>query len=313
MTIAASGLSGMVGSRIVELLSQKYTFEAFGLDDEYYRGNPMIFSFHKTDITNEDDVLDFISSTSAEVILHLAAMTDVDGCEREKGLGEKSQSWKVNVEGARLVAEGCKKNDKKMIFISTETVFGDKGGPFGEDEATFPKFADGKISWYGWTKNQAEEIILEISQESVIVRISYPFRAYFPPKGDFARNMLDRFKNGSLYPLYDDQYLTPTFIDDLATGLDFLIESKASGKYHLASSDLTTPLLFGEKLIEKFFGRDELAKLKKTKFENKSSLAPRPKNGGLKIDKIKKLGFDVRETKDFIEDIFRQQKVLGLI
>ena len=304
-SIAASGLSGLVGSRLVELKSD-WSFEAFGIADPFYE-KLKIASFENVDITDADSVDNFLSKSSAEWVLHLAAITDVDGCEREKDRKEESLSWKVNVEGTRNVAKSCQKYSKKLILISTETVFGDKKGPFDENEKLIDEYKEGGVSWYGFTKAQAEKVASEENPEVIIIRISYPYRANFKRKGDFARNIIDKFENGSIYPLYDDQYLTPTFIDDLAMGLETITNKDLNGVFHIASTDVTTPYDFGIKLVTKFFGKDQALKVEKTAFENKLGLAPRPKYGGLKINRIIETGFTPKNTDLAINELYKQR------
>ncbi|MDE2025069.1 MAG: sugar nucleotide-binding protein, partial [Patescibacteria group bacterium] len=121
--IIGTGLSGLVGSRIVELLGSTYTFE----DVSRKTG---------TDITSKESVLQRISASSAPIILHLAAKTDVDGSEKEKDLGQNSQAWSINVDGTRHVVDACGQTGKKLIYVSTDMVFsGDQefGQTYTED------------------------------------------------------------------------------------------------------------------------------------------------------------------------------------
>ncbi len=306
ISLAASGLSGLVGSRLVEL-KRDWNFEAFGIADPAY-DRLKIASFENIDITNGEAVDKFLSKSDSEWVLHLAAVTDVDGCESEKDKKEESLSWKVNVEGTRNIARSCKKYSKKLILISTETIFGDKKGPFDEIDQPFDNFEEGKISWYGFTKARAEKAAMDENKNLTIIRISYPFRANFEGKGDFARNIVDKFKSNSLYPLYSDQFLTPTFIDDLVMGLEKIIEQNGQGVFHIASTDVTTPYEFGKKLVTKFFGEDEALKVGKTTFENKPGLAPRPQYGGLKSNRIIELGFTPRNTEMAIDELYKQRE-----
>src|SRR5258706_2620896 len=114
MNIIGTGLSGLVGSRIVELLGATYSFE----DISRKTG---------TDITNKDAVFERIKNSKAEIVLHLAAKTDVDGCEKEKDLGESGEAWKINVLGTQNIIDACQETKKKLIYISTDMVlYGDK-------------------------------------------------------------------------------------------------------------------------------------------------------------------------------------------
>ena len=105
MKVLGTGLDGLVGSRIVELLSDKYEFENLSISTGL-------------NITNRDAVLERIKSSDAQIVLHLAAKTNVDGCELDKPLGEKGDAWKINVSGTQNVADACSQTKKKLIYIS---------------------------------------------------------------------------------------------------------------------------------------------------------------------------------------------------
>src|SRR5258706_8157755 len=109
--ILGIGLTGLVGSRIVELLDNTYEFENLSTSSGI-------------DITNKENITKAIISSDASIIFHAAAYTDVKGAEKEKELGEKSLAWQINVEGTRNIALACEKMRKKLIYISTDLVLG---------------------------------------------------------------------------------------------------------------------------------------------------------------------------------------------
>src|SRR5690349_17834981 len=100
MQIIGTGISGLVGSRIVELFKDTYIFHEMS---------------RKTgvDITDKQAVLDKIENSPAQIVLHLAAKTDVDGCEKDREFGENGEAWKINVLGTENVIDACKKTNKK--------------------------------------------------------------------------------------------------------------------------------------------------------------------------------------------------------
>src|SRR5690349_7159093 len=140
MKIAGTGLSGLVGSRIQELL-KNYEFE----DISRRTG---------TNITDKEAVLHRIKNSNADVVLHLAAKADVDGCETDKHLGEKGEAWQINVVGTENVVAAVKETRKKLMYISTDFVFDGEKSPYGgysEQDDPNP------INWYAQTKYEAEQ------------------------------------------------------------------------------------------------------------------------------------------------------------
>src|ERR1035437_7787725 len=128
--ILVTGLTGLVGSRFAELLNDAYEFE------EISRTNSV-------DILDKVAVLNFISASDAQIVLHMAGKTNVDGCEldkvrdkeildfknseeQEKTWIQEQTAWAVNVFGTQIIVDACQKTNKKIIYISTDFVFDGK-------------------------------------------------------------------------------------------------------------------------------------------------------------------------------------------
>ncbi len=282
MRIAATGLSGLVGSRVEELLAPKYEFVPIGLS----RG---------VDITNKDSILKAVKDSRAEIILNLAAKADVDGCEQDKPLGKNGQAWKVNAEGAENIALACKEFGKKLIHISTDFVFDGEKDYYTEEDIPNP------IDWYGRTKLEGEKLIEKVNPEFIIARIAYPYRASFQKK-DFVRAMFSRLALGQEIKAVVDHIMTPTFIDDIAFALDCLFEKGTKGIYHICGGGPISPydaaLLICNKL-----SLDKSLVLRTTRQEYFENKAQRPFRLYLKNDRIGKLGLKMRTLAQGLEEI----------
>jgi dTDP-4-dehydrorhamnose reductase len=306
--ILVIGSSSMVGSRVIELLSPYFSF--LDADRKNIFPKNVLEDFYEIDIRKKEDVFQIVKKKDFDWLWHFAAYTDVDEAESQRD-DEGGLCWQVNALGTQNIVHACKKFDKKILYVSTDFVFDGKSGPYSEEDK--PAGNSKEVSWYGWSKLAGEKIVLAANIPYLLVRISYPFRAYFPQKGDFLRNILERYKNGDLYPFFDDQKFTPTFIDDLAHALKFLIEKKALGIYHVACSNPTTPLEFGQRLLGLFFqAEDKVEKTSIKKFLAQGDKTPKPINGGLKVDKLLRLGFNLRTWQEAQDEVFRQQKAQGL-
>src|SRR3989344_7835855 len=172
MKILGTGLRGLVGWRVVELLQDRYEFE-----------------YSDIDLTDREEIGNKIKSSSAQIVLHLAAKTDVDGCEKDKVLGENGDAWKINVVGTKNVADACLETNKKLIYISTDFVFDGEKESYTEEDIPNP------INWYAETKYEGERIVQSLSNPWIILRIAYPYRASFT-KNDFFRAILGRLQKG---------------------------------------------------------------------------------------------------------------------
>jgi len=284
MKILGTGLRGLVGSRIVELLNTSYEFE-----------------FSDTDITDKEEIQKKIKDSGAEIVLHLAAKTDVDGCEKEKESAQNSDAWKINVEGAENVAKGCLAVGKKIIYISTDFVFdGQNPSEGGYTEEDIPN----PVNFYAKTKYEAEKRISEICSDFLIVRIAYPYRASFE-RTDFMRAILKRLKEKQQVTAVVDHVFMPTFIDDVAFALDILIKNNSQGIFHAVGGQALTPYEAAV-LIAKEFDLDASLISETTRAEFFKDRAPRPFKVVLKNDKIGRLGVEMKSFEEGLVQVKSQ-------
>lgn len=282
MKILGTGLDGLVGSRIVEVLSDQYEFENISISTG-------------VDIVDRDIVLERIKSSDAQIVLHLAAKTNVDGCELDKSLGKNGDAWKINVVGTQNIVDGCSTTNKKLIYISTDFVFDGTKNVYSEDNAP------NSINWYGKTKYEGEKIVQSLKAPWIIARIAYPYRAKFE-RLDFARGILKRLQERLPVFAVQDHIFTPTFIDDIAKAIDALIKNKAQGIFHVVGSQSLTPFE-SARIIADTYGFDQKTITATTRAEFFKDRAPRPFQLALKNDKIKKLGIKMKTFKEGLKKI----------
>lgn len=240
------------------------------------------------DITKSDSVNSFFKNNDFEWLILFSAFTDVNGAEEQRN-DRNGSCWRINVDGVKAVADNCKEFGRKLIFISTDFVFDGSNGPYSEDDPPGPNFE--KVSWYGITKLEGEKQILKTLTGFIIIRISYPYSGKDTGKDDFVLKLIKLYQKSELYPMYDDQVITPTFIPDIASAIKSLITENHRGIFHLASPTPTTQYHFALDLLSKLDGKS--VALKKAKLKEalaKPGSTPRPLKGGLKIDKISQLG-----------------------
>lgn len=284
--VIGTGLNGLVGSRITELLSDRYEFENLS----YITG---------VDITSKDQVLQKIAASDAQYILHLAAKTNVDVCEKDSIKGRAGEAWKVNVEGTKNVAEVAAITGKKIIYISTGFVFDGKKDFYTEDDIPLKA-----VNWYGQTKLEAEAVIRKLETAWVIARIEFPYRASFE-KLDFMRAIKNRLEQGMPVKAIDDQVFTPTFIDDIASAIDCLILNKTNGVYHVVGNSNLSPYQAALQIAQTFsLDQALIGRIKAKEYFN--GKANRPFRLVLKNDKIAELGVIMKSFDEGLEDIKNQ-------
>jgi dTDP-4-dehydrorhamnose reductase len=290
MKILGTGLSGLIGSRIVELL------------DDYQFQN--LSRQNKVDVSVREQVFNAISSSSSNIILHLAAFTNVDDAEKEKSLREESVAWKINVLGTKNVLEACERYGKKIIYFSTDMVFpGKKEIPekYTEEDET------GAVGFYAKTKEEAEKLIEKASCPWLILRVAYPYRASFEKK-DYVRIFKKLLEDGKQIEAVSDHYFTPTFVDDIASVLDLIFKENLTGKLHAVGEEIVSPYEVAIKIAKTFNLNTDLIKktTREVFFEGK---APRAYNLSLNNDKIEKLGIEMSNFSEGLEKIKQQLNI----
>lgn len=283
------GISGLVGSRIVQVLEEKFEFIPFGVSNG-------------VDITKKDTLKKLSDYPNANFVIHLAAKADVDGCEKDKDQKEYGEAWRVNVLGTKNVAEICMEAGKKIIYISTDFVFdGEKkeGESYSEEDESNP------INWYGFTKYKGEIEVDESGADYLILRLAYPFRSEYEPKKDFVRFIKSRLEDRIETGIVTDHIFCPTFIDDFAKAIGKLLMLEASGIYHVVGGESITPY-DASMLIADTFGLDKSLVSKTTREEFFSNRAPRPFNLSLSNAKIERLGVKMRGFEESLQAVKSQ-------
>jgi len=286
--ILTTGLTGLVGSRIAEMLDDKYEF--FNMD-----------LTTGVDITDKSKIEGFVKDHPAQIMIHLAAFTDVNGANAQTG-NKEAICYQVNVTGTKNIAEICKENNIYLINISTDFVFaGDKNEPYAETDSKNP------IEWYGQTKAWAEEEIEKTLSHYAIARIGYPFRAKFDAKPDTVAKTKQGLANGTLYPQFSDMIITPTYIDDIARTIELMIEKQPQGIFHLHSSSSLSPFELAKKIATTFGFNPEIVKEGSLEEYLKTTDRPYQKNLRMSNKKVQQeLGIKLMTIDEALKDIKKQ-------
>lgn len=306
MKILGTGLTGLVGSRFIELLSSAYEFEFINLENGI-------------NVLDKKSIFDAISLSRAPILIHMAAKTNVDGCEldkqkdkeilsfknqneKEKAWIKEQTAWAVNVLGTQNIIKACQAFNKKIIYISTDFVFNGQKKSYSEDDLPDP------INWYAKTKYEGEKLIQASGLDWLILRIAYPYRAIFE-RNDLVRSIILKLEKQESLSMITDHIMVPTFIDDIANALDVLIQKQEKGIFHVVGSQKITPYDLAIKIAKEFNFNASLIS-KTTRRQYFATKAPRPFCLNLKNDKISNLGAEMlsvdaglREIKNQIEKI----------
>jgi dTDP-4-dehydrorhamnose reductase len=277
--VLITGAAGLVGSRIVELLDGKYAFIPLSSKD--------------MDITDRDAVHERLSSLTYDAILHLAGYTNVDGAEKEK-----ETAYRINEQGTKNLVEMASSQKKQFIYISTDFVFDGNMPPYVETSDPHP------ISIYGDSKYKGE---LAVGKNGMIVRIAYPYRAQFDKKKDIVRILKSVLEAGKPLSMIGDSLMVPTFIDDIAGGLDYLLTQYESTVFHLVGKDALTPFDMAQQIAHTF--KLDASLISKTSYDTYfAGKAKRPKK--CDIRSIKNTFYAMSSLEEGLTIIKKQLNVI---
>jgi len=290
MKILITGSNGLLGQKLVKLITEK------GLDQlvATARGENRLpksdtYEFVSLDITNKTEIDKVITAQKPEVVIHTAAMTNVDQCELEK-----EDCWKLNVDAVEYMIEACRKVDAFLIHLSTDFIFDGEAGPYDEKAAANP------ISYYGESKLAAERLLEASSISFAIVRTVLVYGiAHDMSRSNIILWVKKSLEEGKEIKVVDDQLRSPTLAEDLAKGCYLIAQQKAKGIFNISGKDLLTPFEMANKTADYF--QLNTTTMQRANASNFSQTAKRPPKTGLLIDKaINELGYD---PKSFDEGI----------
>ena len=282
MKILLTGANGFLGQYLsIQLLAKGYELIATGKGDcRMAFSREKGFQYVSLDFTDPFAVHDVFEKFKPEIIIHAGAMTTVDDCEQQQW-----QAYLNNVEGTVTMLINAEVQKNFFIFVSTDFVFDGEKGSCLEDDISNP------VNFYGKTKLEAEDAVKEYEYDWAIVRTSLVYGRPMSGKGNILTVVKEKLERGEEYSVVDDQVRSPTFVEDLATGIISIIEKKARGIYHISGEDVLTPYQMACKTAD-HLGLDK-SLLKKVTAADFSQPAKRPLKTNLIIDKARiELGYN---------------------
>lgn len=190
----------------------------------------------------EHDITDIatisaVASFEPDLVIHAAAMTDVDGCELDP-----DSAYNVNALGTQNVALACQRCDAPLLYVSTDYVFdGDKEEPYLEFDEPNP------ISVYGRSKLAGELFVRSLLNRFYIVRTAW---LYSRGGDNFVNRVLQLAEERKDLSVVSSEVGSPTYAPDLAEAIVRLIEHPLYGIYHLVNEGSCSRYEFAHKILE---------------------------------------------------------------
>jgi dTDP-4-dehydrorhamnose reductase len=296
MKVLVTGANGLLGQHLVkQLLEKGHTVVATGRGDARiaFEGWGEQYHYLPMDIADAIEVEAVMSAVKPEVMVHAAAVTQVDVCERDPELCER-----INVTGTSQVLIDAELYCKQFIYISTDFVFDGETGNYKEEDDLKP------ISYYGFTKMQAEAITETSTVPWAIVRTCLVYgNALQGTRSNIITWVKESLEQEKPIKVVADQWRTPTYVGDLAKGIVLIIDQQATGIYHISGKDLLTPYDMALQTADLF--QLDKSKIERVDAATFTQPGKRPPKTGFVIEKARAaLGYEPVTFEEGLKQMF---------
>jgi len=246
MKILVTGANGLLGQKLTERLQNDPSVHLIATA----RGKSVLpierGDYHTLDVTDGAAVADLFARVKPDVVIHTAAMTQVDQCE-----SEREACWTANVTAVENLITSCTTVGAHLVHVSTDFIFDGSRGPLDETEKPNP------VNYYGESKLAAEERVINSTIGWSILRTVLVYGI----TRDMSRSNIvlwvkNSLEQGKTIQVVNDQWRTPTLAEDLAQGCHLAATKKATGIYNISGKDFLSPYDIAHKTAD-FFKLDK--------------------------------------------------------
>jgi dTDP-4-dehydrorhamnose reductase len=281
--ILVTGANGLLGQYLVPLLLQAgYCVIAVGKGENrlpYKKATN--FNWYGVDITNDFLLHQVLEAEKPQTIVHAAAVTQVDECQLNQ---ENCEA--VNVRATAQLLLSAELFSRHFIYISTDFVFDGEKGDYTETDPVNP------LSWYGFTKVQAESIVETAEIPFAIIRTCLVYgNTNTGARSNIISWVKKSLEENKPIKVVDDQWRTPTYAGDLAKGILLVIQKMATGLFHISGKDKLTP--YDMAIRTAALSKLDASLIEQTDAAHFAQPAKRPPKTGFDISKARQeLGFE---------------------
>ena len=265
MNIAITGSSGMLGSSFVNFFkSNKINY--FTVDRKHFSINHDV-----------DNIIKYFKSKEISIIIHCAANTDVEFCEKNP-----RKCFNDNVELTKNLVKTCKKLNIKFVFISSTGVYGDyKKTPFNESDFTKPK------TIYHKSKLMAENEIIDKLEYYIIIRTGWLFGGNKNSPKNFVRNRLLEAQNSKdIIKSNIDQHGNPTFTEDVVSNTYSLIKNDHIGLYNCVNKGFATRYEYVNEILKNDGRKNKIEPVRKSEFNRLANVSNNEMANNKNLNKV---------------------------
>lgn len=274
MKILVTGADGFLASRI----------------DQYYREKHGIYGLTHADVdfTDATSLQKIFARINPEIVIHCGAISDVETCKRNP-----DQSWYSNVYGTGTVADACNQVDAKLIFCSSDQVYGqgDASIAHKENEKLSP------LNVYGEQKLSAERLATGRNLDTVCLRLSwmYDVKQRLREHGNFITNLVEQLSKNEPFKYANNDYRSITNVWDIIQAMEKVCQLPA-GTYNIGSANDLSTYEVAKRFLAPYENASKLLLPDDTKFVNGRNLR-------MDFSNISQYGINIQDTLTSLEAI----------
>lgn len=237
-SLLITGGSGFVGLKLASLLKGNYSvyIACKTYDDSLLKFGEYV----SLDIRDADETRRIVTEIRPTAVVHAAALTNVNDCARYR-----EEAFAINVTGTENVSRSAEEVNARVVYLSTDLVFDGKRSFYTEEDKPNP------VCYYGVTKLQGEYLIASLNSNYCIARPGLIFGKSIGSSKCFAETMVDRLQKRQEIRLFNDEFRTPVYLDNVCALIgELLVRNELQGIYHLCGSERISRYDFGLKLSQ---------------------------------------------------------------
>ena len=293
MKVIITGANGFLGQHLSLFLQDK-SIDVMASGRGQCRiefNNPPTVNYVEANITNALEVDKLLSENAPDWVIHCAAMSKPNECHINH-----EECILQNVTATNYLITSCKYSGAKLLYLSTDFIFGENG-PHNEEDIPAP------LNFYGESKLKAEELVKNSGLHWAIVRPVLIYGKQLPgTPPSFLHWVKNSLENNKAIKVVNDQFRTPTLVTDICEGIYSIIQQDEQGVFHLSGNEILTPYQMAIKVAKEYQLEETL--ITAVTSDTFPEPVKRARYSGLKNDKAKKvLGFNPRSFDEGIKTI----------
>ncbi len=290
MRVLVTGARGMMG-RDLASVAEELGHEVWPTDVQRLARDPE----DHIDVTDRDELERALENFRPDAVFHLAAMTQVDECERRP-----EEAYRVNAVGTQNVALACRSKGLPLLYISTGSVFGgDKPTPYHEFDHTNPRSVYARSKWAG------ERFVRQLVPEHFVVRAGWMFGGG-PEDKKFVAKVIELARERPVLRAVDDKFGSPCYTRDISRRCFELFETGCFGTYHGANAGFCSRFEMACAIVE--FSRERGCRVEPCSSAEFPLPAPRPRMEALDGLAARLVGLtDVRPWREALRDYIESE------